>query len=100
MANREGADWQFVLRADALPEHDPDRQVVNDVVRQAACERSDALHPLQVLLLLPRRDCTARCMGGILFVLGSTLLAYSTGHLLVLLAAPQGLFGGATARRV
>jgi NADH-quinone oxidoreductase subunit M len=38
-------------------------------------------------LVLPRRDCTAGMIGGILFLLGSTLLAYSTGNLLVLLAA-------------
>ena len=38
-------------------------------------------------LLLPRRDCTTGTIVGILFLLGSTLLAYSTGNLLVLLAA-------------
>jgi NADH-quinone oxidoreductase subunit M len=38
-------------------------------------------------LVLPRRDCTTGTIGGILFLLGSTLLAYSTGNLLVLLAA-------------
>jgi len=38
-------------------------------------------------LVLPRRDCTAGNIGGILFVLGSTLLAYSTGNLLVFLCA-------------
>ena len=38
-------------------------------------------------LLLPRRDCTAGSIGGILLMLGSTLLAYSTDNLLVLLAA-------------
>ncbi|HXU19952.1 MAG TPA: proton-conducting transporter membrane subunit [Verrucomicrobiae bacterium] len=38
-------------------------------------------------LLLPRRDCTTGTISGILFLLGSTLLAYSTGNLLVLLAA-------------
>jgi NADH-quinone oxidoreductase subunit M len=38
-------------------------------------------------LLLPRRDCTTGTVGGILFLLGSTLLAYSTGNLLILLAA-------------
>ena len=38
-------------------------------------------------LLLPRRDCTPGTIGGILFLLGSTLLAYATGNLLVLLAA-------------
>jgi NADH-quinone oxidoreductase subunit M len=42
---------------------------------------------LGATLLLPRRDCTAGCIGGILFLLGSTLLAYSTSNLLVLLAA-------------
>ncbi len=42
---------------------------------------------LGATLLLPRRDCTARCMGGILFLLGATLLAYSANHLLLLLAA-------------
>ena len=38
-------------------------------------------------LVLPRRDCTIGTISGILFLLGSTLLAYSTGNLLVLLAA-------------
>jgi NADH-quinone oxidoreductase subunit M len=42
---------------------------------------------LGATLLLPRRDCDARTIGGILFMLGSTLLAYSANHLLVLLAA-------------
>lgn len=39
------------------------------------------------LLVLPRRDCGTGTIGGILFLLGSTLLAYSTGNLVVLLAA-------------
>ena len=39
------------------------------------------------MLVLPRRDCTSSTIAGILFLLGSTLLAYSTGDLLVLLAA-------------
>ena len=38
-------------------------------------------------LVLPRRDCTNGTIVGILFLLGCTLLAYSTGNLLVLLAA-------------
>jgi NADH-quinone oxidoreductase subunit M len=38
-------------------------------------------------LLLPRRDCTAGSVGGILFLLGATLLAYSADTLLILLAA-------------
>jgi NADH-quinone oxidoreductase subunit M len=38
-------------------------------------------------LLLPLRDCTTGAIAGILFLLGSTLLAYSTQNLLVLLAA-------------
>lgn len=38
-------------------------------------------------LVLPRRDCTAGNIAGILFVLGSTLLAYSTGDLLIFLLA-------------
>ena len=38
-------------------------------------------------LVLPRRDCTIGTIGGILFLQGSTLLAYSTGNLLVLLTA-------------
>src|ERR1700694_4266071 len=42
---------------------------------------------LGATLVLPRRDCTAGTIGGILFILGSTLLAYSTENLLVLLAA-------------
>jgi NADH-quinone oxidoreductase subunit M len=42
---------------------------------------------LGATLLLPRRDCTPASVGGILFMLGSTLLAYSTDNLQVLLAA-------------
>jgi len=38
-------------------------------------------------LIIPRRDCNPGTIGGILFILGSTLLAYSTQNLLVLLAA-------------
>jgi NADH-quinone oxidoreductase subunit M len=39
------------------------------------------------MLVLARRDCDPRTIAGLLFVLGSTLLGYSTGNLLVLLAA-------------
>ena len=39
------------------------------------------------MLVLPRRDCNSAHDRGMLFVLGSTLLAYSTENLLVLLAA-------------
>ncbi len=39
------------------------------------------------IVLLPRRDSEAGTMAGILVLLGSTLLAYSTGNLLVLLVA-------------
>jgi NADH:ubiquinone oxidoreductase subunit 4 (chain M) len=42
---------------------------------------------LGAMLVLPRRDCNSGTIGGILFLLGSTLLAYSTENLLVLLAA-------------
>jgi NADH:ubiquinone oxidoreductase subunit 2 (subunit N) len=42
---------------------------------------------LGATLVIPRRDCTPGTMGGILYVLGSTLLAYSTENLVVLLAA-------------
>jgi NADH-quinone oxidoreductase subunit M len=42
---------------------------------------------LGATLVLPRRDCNSRTMSGILFILGSTMLAYSTGNLLVLLLA-------------
>ena len=42
---------------------------------------------LAATLLLPRRDCTVATISGMLFLLGSTLLAYSTENLLVLLAA-------------
>lgn len=38
------------------------------------------------MLVVPQRDCNARTVGGMLFLLGSTLLAYSSGDLLVLLA--------------
>lgn len=42
---------------------------------------------LGATLALPRRDCSAGMMAGILFLLGSTLLAYSTDDLRILLAA-------------
>ena len=42
---------------------------------------------LGATLALPRRDCSAGNIGGILFILGSTLLAYSADNLLALLAA-------------
>ena len=42
---------------------------------------------LGATLVLPRRDCTAGSIGGILFIQGSTLLAYTADNLLVLLAA-------------
>jgi NADH-quinone oxidoreductase subunit M len=42
---------------------------------------------LGATLVLPRRDCNGSTIGGILFLLGSTLLAYSTNDLRVLLAA-------------
>lgn len=42
---------------------------------------------LAATLLLPRRDCTPGTIGGILLLLGSTLLAYSADNLLILLAA-------------
>ncbi len=42
---------------------------------------------LGATLVLPRRDCNSAAMGGILFLLGATLLGYSTENLLVLLAA-------------
>ena len=58
-------------------------------------------------LVLPRRDCNSRTIAGMLFVFGSTLLAYSTSSLLVLLVAwilttvpffLTALFGAATWR--
>lgn len=39
------------------------------------------------MLVLPRRDCNPGTIAGMLFVLGSTLLGYWTGNLLVLLLA-------------
>jgi|SRR5579871_1987947 len=42
---------------------------------------------LGAMLVLPRRDCTPSTIGGILFLLGSTLLAYSAKDLRVLLSA-------------
>ena len=42
---------------------------------------------LGATLVLPRRDCSGSTMGRILFLLGSTLLAYSTDNLAVLLVA-------------
>ena len=36
-------------------------------------------------LVLPKRDCDSRAIGGILFLLGATLLAYSSGNLVVFL---------------
>ena len=59
------------------------------------------------MLVLPRRDCNPPMIAGMLFVLGSTLLAYATRNLLVLLAAwilttvpffMTELFGAATWR--
>lgn len=41
---------------------------------------------LGATLVLPRRDCSPGSMAGILFILGSTLLAYSADNLLILLA--------------
>jgi NADH-quinone oxidoreductase subunit M len=38
-------------------------------------------------LVLPKRDCDPPAIGGILFLLGATLFAYSTGNLLCFLAA-------------
>ena len=71
--------------------------IVGSLVLLADAPNSESLYQALMLLfscltfsatlLLPRRDCTARTIGGILFLLGSTLLAYSTGNLLVLLAA-------------
>lgn len=37
-------------------------------------------------LVLPKRDCDSRAIAGILFLLGATLLAYSSGNLIVFLA--------------
>src|ERR1017187_1101285 len=42
---------------------------------------------LGATLVLPRRDCTRGTISGILFLLGATLLAYSTDDLRILLAA-------------
>lgn len=42
---------------------------------------------LGAIVMLPRRDCGAGSIGGMLLMLGSTLLAYSAGNLLVLFAA-------------
>ena len=58
-------------------------------------------------MMIAKRDCTPSTMSGMLVVLGSTLLAYSSENLLVLLAAwavssvpffVPALFGRATAR--
>ena len=71
--------------------------IVGSAVLLAGAPTSDSLYQALMLLfscltfaailLLPRRDCTTRTIGGILFLLGSTLLAYSAGNLLLLLAA-------------
>ncbi len=42
---------------------------------------------VMAILVLPQRDCKANTTGGMLFVLGSTLLAYTTEDLLVFLFA-------------
>ncbi len=42
---------------------------------------------LGATLMLPRRDCSSATIAGILFLLGATLLAYASQHLVVLLAA-------------
>ena len=39
------------------------------------------------MLVLPRRDCDSKAIAGMLFNLGSTLLAYAAENLLILLAA-------------
>lgn len=39
------------------------------------------------MLVLPKRDCDRRTVAGMLFVLGATLVAYSTKNLLMFLAA-------------
>lgn len=39
------------------------------------------------MLVLAKRDCNSRTVAGILFVLGATLVAYSTKNLLIFLAA-------------
>lgn len=71
--------------------------IVGSAVLLATVPKSDSLFQALMLLfscltfgatlLLPRRDCTTGTIVGILFLLGSTLLAYATGNLLVLLAA-------------
>lgn len=71
--------------------------IFGSAVLLAGAPKSESLYQALMLLfscltfgatvLLPRRDCTAGTIGGILFLLGSTLLAYSTENLLVLLAA-------------
>lgn len=62
---------------------------------------------LGATLVLPRRDCNPSTISGILILLGSTLLAYSTNDLRVLLSAwilsivpffPQQWFGALTWR--
>jgi len=42
---------------------------------------------LGAMLVIPHRDCTPPTIAGMLFILGSTLLAYAAQNLLVLLAA-------------
>jgi NADH-quinone oxidoreductase subunit M len=42
---------------------------------------------LAVVLVLPQRDCNSAAISGILLMLGATILAYSTDHLALLLAA-------------
>ncbi len=71
--------------------------IVGSVVLLAGAPMGESLYQALMLLfscltfgatlLLPRRDCTTATISGILFLLGSTLLAYSTRNLLVLLAA-------------
>jgi NADH-quinone oxidoreductase subunit M len=70
--------------------------VASALLLRAAPERQSLSEALMVLysclaagamLVIPRRDCTAGAIGGMLFLLGSTLLGYSAENLLVLLAA-------------
>ena len=71
--------------------------VVASLLLLRAAPASESLPPALMVLfscltlgatvVLPLRDCNSGTIGGILFILGSTLLAYSTGNLLVLLAA-------------
>ncbi|PWU12635.1 MAG: hypothetical protein C5B51_00205 [Terriglobia bacterium] len=76
------ASFLAVLASTLLLQTAPARESLDEALMVLfSCLTSGAM------LVLPRRDCNSTTVSGMLFLLGSTLLAYSTENLLVLLAA-------------